>query len=596
MRCLSSARLVFASFARPLSLLRRYRATMLAGAVCPPIVAILGLVVTQQLAATIDALRQAGNAGAPAFDLDGTCLFLIGVGLAIAVLRFVARQLLIDVSRCVERDLKNALLAHLQRLPVQFFDRAGTGDLVSRLTQDVELVRFMLGPAVLYGSSAVVLIPGALSMMAMLSPLLTAAIAAAFVLLLWSSRRLMPKLQDASQKVQEAIGAVSDRALEDFMGIRVLLAFGRARAENARMTLLSQRYLDENVKLTRLRALYNLFIHVSTDCVTLAVLVVGGYEVMRGGLTTGQMFQFLLLLGLLSWPLIAMGWIMSTYPRAKAAMVRIEEIFGQELEPGARPAPPGPTALRGDVDVRGLTFTYAGRQTPALQDVSFSLRAGEKLGLVGPVGGGKSTILALLLRLYDPPPGSMFVDGIDVLELDPRVLRRTFAVAPQDPFLFSDTVEGNVRFGARDPREQSEVDAAVRVAALDQDLPDLSDGLATVVGERGVTLSGGQKQRLSLARALHADRATLVLDDTLSAVDHVTERRILQALNEQRRGRTCIVASHRLSVIADADQILLLDGGKVAQRGTHRSLLALPGPYARYHRLQTESQALEDDV
>lgn len=577
-------------------MLRPYRGALIVGALCPPMVAGLALLVTHQLAHALDALRPAD--GETGFDLDRACLTLLGLGVAIAVLRFLARLLLVQVSRNLERDLKNALLAHLQRLPVTFFDRAGTGDLVSRLTQDVELVRFMCGPAVLYGTSALVIVPGALTVMSTLSPLLTLAIAAAFVILLLSSRRLMPRLQQASKRVQEAIGAISDRALEDFMGIRLVLTFGRGRHESARLATLSQHYLEENVKLTRLRALYNLFIHVSTDCVTLAVLVVGGYEVLHGNLTTGRLFQFLLLLGLLTWPLIAVGWIFATYPRAKAAMVRIEEVFAHELEPGAQPAraPDDVAVLRGDLEVRNLTFSYAGRPTPALRDVSFRLRAGQKLGLVGPVGSGKSTILALLLRLYDPPAGTIFVDGHDILDLDPRALRRTFAVAPQDPFLFSDTIEANVRFGAPDGVEDRRVHDAVHTSALDQDLPDLRHGLATVVGERGVILSGGQKQRVSLARALCAERATLVLDDTLSAVDHATERRIVDRLAAARRGRTAIVASHRLSAIADADHILVLDDGCVVQRGTHGSLLTQPGPYARYHRLQVESEAFESEA
>ncbi|HLU38813.1 MAG TPA: ABC transporter ATP-binding protein [Planctomycetota bacterium] len=582
---------MLAPFRRPLRLLRPYRWTMVAGALCPPTTAALGILLTDRIAAVLGALQEGGDG----FDLDGACLVLLAIGLGIAVLRFLARNLLIQVSRRVERDLKDSLLAHLQRLPIAFFDRAGTGDLVSRMTQDVEVVRFMLGPAVLYGTSALVVVPGVLTVMATLSPLLTGAITVAFALLLLSSRRLMPRLQDASQRVQQAIGALSDRALEDFLGIRVLLAFGRARAEERRMAGMAERYLTANIDLTRLRALYNLMLHVSSDFVTLAVLVVGGYEVLRGGLTVPELFQFLLLLGMVTWPLIAIGWILSTYPRAKAAMQRIEEIFAHEVEPGARPdaAPGAPTTLRGDLEVRGLTFTYPGRDTPALQDVSFRLRAGEKLGLVGPVGSGKSTLLALLLRLYDPPRGTMFVDGHDILDLDPRVLRRTFAVAPQDPFLFSDTVEANVRFAAPDGATGEHVHGAVRVAALDQDLADLHAGLATVIGERGVTLSGGQKQRLSLARALFANRQALVLDDTLSAVDHATERRILAQLDRERRGRTALVASHRLSAIRDADRILVLEAGRVVQQGDHESLIREPGPYQRYHRLQTESDALE---
>lgn len=580
-------------------MLRPYRGRLAAGALCPPIVAGLSLWVASGFAAAVDTLGRlpATDSESAAAGLARQCWWLLAAGVVIALLRFVARHLLIEVSRNLERDLKSATLAHLQRLPMAWFDRAGTGDLISRLTQDVELVRFMVGPAVLYGASAVVVVPGTLVMMSTLSPLLTTAIAVAFATLLWSSRRLLPKLEDASEKVQEAIGAVSDRALEDFMGVRLVLSFGRAAAENARLAALSQHYLDENVKLTRLRALYNLLIHVSTDCVTLAVLVVGGAQVLSGALSTGQMFEFLLLLGLVSWPLIALGWILATYPRAKAAMARIEEIFAQELEPGARaPAATGASlTLRGDLEVRNLTFTYSGRSSPALQDVSLRLPAGQKLGLVGQVGSGKSTLFALLLRLYDPPRGTVFVDGHDVLDLDAVALRRTFAVAPQDPFLFSDTIAENVRFGATEQLPQQALELAVHCAALEQDLPALPRGLDTVVGERGVTLSGGQKQRTSLARALAADRPALVLDDTLSAVDHATERRILERLPRHRAGRTMLVASHRLSAIADADLIVVLDGGRVVQSGTHAQLAGAPGIYRRFHLLQTETEAMEVD-
>src|SRR5690606_5672284 len=252
---------VLAPFRRPLRLLRPYRWTMVAGALCPPTTAALGILLTDRIAAVLGALQEGGDG----CDLDGACLVLLAIGLGIAVLRFLARNLLIQVSRRVERDLKDSLLAHLQRLPIAFFDRAGTGDLVSRMTQDVEVVRFMLGPAVLYGTSALVVVPGVLTVMATLSPLLTGAITVAFALLLLSSRRLMPRLQDASQRVQQAIGALSDRALEDFLGIRVLLAFGRARAEERRMAGMAERYLTANIDLTRLRALYNLMLHVSSD-------------------------------------------------------------------------------------------------------------------------------------------------------------------------------------------------------------------------------------------------------------------------------------------------------------------------------------------
>ncbi len=576
-------------------MLRPYRREVVLGAVCPPLVGLLSLQVTAWIGGALDALGRLGEGGT--FDPAGTCLALVAAGVGIAVLRFFARHLLIQTSRHFEADLKRDLVAHLQRLPLPYFDKAGTGDLISRLTQDVELVRFMVGPAVLYGASAIVVIPGAAWLMASLSPMLAGSILVAFLAMFLSARRIMPRIQAASTQVQEAIGAISDRSMEAFAGIRVLMTFARARAENRRLDDLSQHYLERNIALTRLRALYNLLIHVATDVVTLAVLVVGGLEVLGGRLSTGQLFQFLLLLGLLTWPLIAIGWIMVTFPRAKAALLRIEEVFAQPLEPGAAgPDPATLLPLRGDLEVRGLTFRHASRERDALVDVSFSLRAGEKLGLVGAVGSGKSTLLALLLRLYEPPRGTIFLDGRDVLDLDARQVRRAFAVAPQDPFLFSDTIDANIRFGAPAAIELDERDAAVTTAALDQDLPELRDGIDTIVGERGVTLSGGQKQRVSLARALASDRSVLVLDDTLSAVDHATERRILSQLETARGGRTALVATHRLSAVADADLILVLDDGRVAQRGAHHALVAQPGQYRRFHRLQAAAEALEGEA
>jgi ABC-type multidrug transport system fused ATPase/permease subunit len=332
----------------------------------------------------------------------------------------------------------------------------------------------------------------------------------------------------------------------------------------------------------------NAITHSTTGAVSLGVLAVGGYEVIQGTLTVGQLFQFTQYLMLLMFPLEILGWTLATMPRAFAAANRIEEIFALTPEPGAGAAP----TLRGDLAVRNLTFTYPGAAKPALVNVSFELRSGDKLGITGPVGCGKSTLLALLLRFYDPPRGTILIDGHDVLDLAPAAIRALFALAPQEPFLFSDTLRANVEFG-RGPTNDADLTAAVRAAALDQDLPQLQHGLDTRVGERGVTLSGGQKQRASLARALLSERPALLLDDTLSAVDPHTERRILDGLEQTRRGRTMIAATHRLSVIADADLILVLEDGAVRERGTHRQLLQQHGLYATAWRRQSEAQALE---
>ncbi len=584
LRPLSSFRSIARAFGRPAALLRRHLALVLVGMAFVPVHAAVSLWMPRLLGNALDNLDGGGSADA----LRQTCWLLLALAVVEAGSRYVSRKTLIDASRNVEEDLKNALVAHLQRLPVAWFDRSRTGDLTSRLTQDVELVRFVMGPLLLHGGSTLCLLPAGMWLMATMNVPVTLASLGVFGVLFVGMRVLMPRLHRWSKKSQEAIGEVSQRAQEDFAGIRVVQQFGIVARERAAMATRNRRYLLANLRLTRLRSLLNAMSHSTSGVVMLGVLLVGGHEVIAGDITVGQLFQFLGYLALLTFPLEILGWTLATLPRAFAAGIRIEELFEVAPESDAGAAPP----LRGQLRVERLTFTYPGSQNPALQDVSFRLEPGQKLGLAGPVGSGKSTLLALLMRFYDPPRGTMFVDDHDVLDLSPRALRELFALAPQEPFLFSDTVAANVGFaGDADPLD--EIDAAVTAAALDQDLPQLHLGLQTIVGERGVTLSGGQRQRVSLARALLSDRPGLLLDDTLSAVDPVTERRILRGLDSQRRGRTLLVASHRLSVLQDADLILVLERGHVREHGDHRRLMSQGGLYAQAFRRQSEAAALE---
>ncbi|MBL8728858.1 MAG: ABC transporter ATP-binding protein [Planctomycetes bacterium] len=581
---MSTLRSIARAFGRPASLLRRHLVLVLVGMAFVPVHAAVSLWMPRLLGNALDQLSAGGTTDA----LRQTCWLLLVLAVVEAGSRYVSRKTLIDASRNVEEDLKNDLVAHLQRLPVAWFDRSRTGDVTSRLTQDVELVRFVMGPLLLHGGSTICLLPAGTWLMASMDLPVTLASLGVFGVLFVAMRVLMPRLHRWSKKSQEAIGEVSQRAQEDFAGIRVVQQFGIGARERAAMATRNRRYLLANLRLTRLRALLNAMSHSTSGVVMLGVLLVGGHQVIAGDITVGQLFQFLGYLALLTFPLEILGWTLATLPRAHAAGIRIEELFEVEPEPDTGASP----ELQGRVRVEHLTFTYPGSTRPALQDVSFTLAPGQKLGLAGPVGSGKSTLLSLLLRFYDPPRGAVFVDDHDVLDLSPRALRALFALAPQEPFLFSDTVAANVGFAA-DADLTFELDAAVAAAALDQDLPQLHLGLQTIVGERGVTLSGGQRQRVSLARALHSDRPGLMLDDTLSAVDPVTERRILRGLHEQRRGRTLLVASHRLSVLQDADRILVLDGGRVLEQGDHHDLMARNGLYAQAFRRQSEAAALE---
>lgn len=583
LRRLSWLRPLRRAFGRPTALLARHWRRVAIGCALVPAHAAVMLWMPRLLGDALDAMAAGGDPAA----LAATCKLLLVLAVAEAATRYVSRQTLVDASRYVERDLKDALVAHLQRLPMPWYDRARTGDVTSRLTQDVELVRFVMGPLLLHGGSALCLLPAGLWLMLGMDVPVTLASLGGFAVLFLTMRLLVPKLHGWSKKSQEAIAEVSQRAQEDFAGIRVVQQFGLVARERAAMATRNRRYLLANLRQTRLRALMHALTHSTSGMVMLGVLAVGGWQVIEGAITVGQLFQFTGYLGLMTFPLEILGWTVATLPRAYAAGIRIAELFEEQPEPDAG----DDAALRGDLRADGLTFTYPGANQPALADVSFALPAGGKLGLVGGVGSGKSTLLALLLRYYDAPRGTLQVDGRDVLDLRPSALRRLFAYAPQEPFLFSDTVAANVAF-ARDGASAAEIDAAVAAAALDQDLPALKDGLATVVGERGVTLSGGQKQRVALARALLSDRPALLLDDTLSAVDPTTEARILRGLAARRGGRTMVIATHRLSVVADADLILVLDRGRVVERGTHRELLAHGGRYAAAWRLQTEAEAL----
>ena len=565
-------------------MLRRRTGLVVVGTLLIPVHAAVSLWMPRLLGDALDGLKSGGTAD----SLRSTCWLLLVLAVVECASRYVSRRTLIDASRHVEEDLKNDVIAHLQRLPIAWYDRSRTGDVVSRLTQDVELVRFVMGPLLLHGGSTLCLLPAGMWLMLSMDLPVTLASFGVFGLLFVAMRVLLPRLHAWSKKSQEAIAEISQRAQEDFAGIRVVQQFGAATRERAAMATKNRRYLLVNLRLVRLRALLNAMSHSTSGVVMLGVLLVGGHQVIAGAITIGQLFQFTGYVALLTFPLEILGWTLATLPRAYAAGIRIAEIFEVAPETSAGSSP----ALRGHLRVAGLTFTYPGALRPALADVSFELEPGRKLGLVGPVGSGKSTLLALLMRFYDPPRGTIFVDGHDVLDLAPHCLRQLFALASQEPFLFSDTVHANVAF-SRDASQATSVDAAVEAAALDQDLPQLVEGLATIVGERGVTLSGGQKQRVALARALLSERPGLLLDDTISAVDPVTERRILNGLEQERRGRTMLVASHRLSVLTAADLILVLENGRVRERGDHQSLLARRGLYASAFRRQSEAAALE---
>ncbi|MDH3591792.1 MAG: ABC transporter ATP-binding protein/permease [Planctomycetota bacterium] len=508
------------------------------------------------------------------------------ITLAAGVLFFFKRYLIVGVSRRVEADLRRDLFRHIQRLPMRFFHRTRTGDLMSRATSDLDSARMAIGPAIMYLVDSLLRFTGALIIMLSVDAEITLY---ALMPLLGIGAGLFffaPRIQRAARAVQDQLAAISARSQESFAGGRVVKTFATEDRERAELDALGRDYLEANVNLSRIRGLTTSWVVGMGAMAMVLILWVGGQRVLAGEFDIASLLLFNSYQVMLIWPMMAFGWVLAMVQRGAAGVDRIAEVLDCEIESeGAVDA-----SLEGAIEFKKLDFSYdEGR--PVLRDVSVAVPAGTTLGIVGPTGSGKSTFASLLPRLYDPPRGTVFLDRIDVLDLPLAALRRAVAVVPQEAFLFSATIGENVAFGRPDI-DPAELDAAVHDAHLVHDVDALPDGLDTRVGERGVTLSGGQKQRAALARAIAANARVLVLDDALSAVDTQTEATILENLRRVRRGRTVVLIAHRVSALREADRILYVKNGAIVESGTHEELLARDGEYARLAR----TQALEAEI
>jgi ABC-type multidrug transport system fused ATPase/permease subunit len=507
---------------------------------------------------------------------DGSDLWPLGLAVAAAgVLRLVfsvARRLVAGrVSLGVEYDLRNTMYEHLQSLELAFFDSQQTGQLMSRATVDLQLVRFFLGYGLIWLVQSALTIVIAAAVMIVVDPFLAVVALAPTPWVIWIAFRYGQRNRPATQEVQQRIAELTAEAEENIGGVRVVKAFAQEPNQLRRFSRAVARVFDQSMVSTRLRAFYSPFIGFLPQLGLAALLLVGGRQTINGAITVGEFIAFYGYVLMLTGPMRGLGMALGMAQRAVAAGTRVFELLDRAPQlvaaPDAQPLPPG----GGRVELRGVTFGYDGGE-PVLRDIDLDVEAGRTVALVGPTGSGKTTLVMLIPRLYDVDRGSVLVDGVDVRQLDPASLRREVAVVSDDAFLFSATLGENIAY-ARPEATEDEVRAAADRAGLAELIDSLPDGLATLVGERGLTLSGGQRQRVAIARALLAEPRILILDDATSSVDATTESRIKAALLEVMEGRTTFVIAHRLSTIALADEVVVLEDGEIAARGTHEDLL-----------------------
>lgn len=531
------------------------------------------------------------TAGVSRSKLLGYGGLLLGVALTRAAFLFFQRRLMALAARNLEYDLSFDFYAHLQRLPLQFFERHRTGDLMTRATSDLAAVRVIVGTVILYSTNTVFATALILPLMMSISWRLTLASFAALPLVAIATRVMATRLHDESGRVQEHTSLVASQAQESFSGVRVVRAYRQERAEVESFRRVNGDLVKRNVKLIHLTAAYYPILRFLVALGFLGAFWYGGSLTLRNEISVGQFVQFTLYLEALVMPLHEFGWVVSLYQRGMASMGRIHEIMSAEPAAGAAAGGGRADEIKGEIELRGLTFTYPGEAEPALRDINLRVRPGQTVAFVGGVGAGKSTLLSLVPRMYEAGSAQLFIDGEPADEIPLDALRSAIGYVPQETFLFSMTIGENIAWGAAGASRE-EVERAAAEAGLADDIDEFPQGYETLVGERGVALSGGQRQRTAIARALIRRPRILILDDALSSVDTQTEARILSQLRRVRAGLTNLISSHRLSTIRDADLIVLLEDRQVAEVGSHEELMAKGGAYARLYARQILEEEL----
>jgi ATP-binding cassette subfamily B protein len=577
----------------------KYRRGLALGAVTVLFNSGFGILSPQVIGHAVDSIRL----GVTRDKLLFLAALLIAVALAKGIFQFLTRWIVIGISRDIEFDLRNDLFRHLESLSYSFYQRTRTGDIMARATNDLNAVRMLLGPAIMYTANTLVFTAGALIFMFQISPRLTLYAFLPLPLVSIIIQYFGRRIQERFERIQAMFSDISARAQENFSGVRVVRAYVQEKAEIENFEGANREYIRRSLFLVRLMGMLWPTLGTILGLSGVLVLWLGGREVVYGHITLGKFVAFNTYMVMLTWPIISLGWVINIFQRGSASMGRINEIL--QVKPDiadAAPKLPPAQEIRGEIEFRDLNFSYGATQqtgngsaggvgVPVLSDLNLRIPAGSSLAVVGPTGSGKTTLVSLIPRIYDAPYGTVLLDGRPLPDYPLELLRHKIGFVPQETFLFSDTIRENIAFGAEDATDQ-EVISAAEGASIGGDVEAFPEKFGTMVGERGITLSGGQKQRTAIARAIIRDPRILILDDALSSVDTYTEEKILNHLREVMSGCTTIFISHRVSTVRNADRIAVLHGGRIVEFGTHDELIARNGYYTDLYN----KQLLEEEL
>ena len=573
---------------------RKYRRSYLLGTICIFLTNGIWILFPQVIRRAVDDL----NLGVTRHKLVTYALLLLAVAAGKGIFQFLTRWVVIGVSREIEFDLRNDLFRHLESLSYSYYQRTRTGDIMARATNDLNAVRMLLGPAIMYSANTIVFTAGALAFMLSISPKLTLYAFLPLPIVSITIQYFGRKIHERFERIQAMFSDISARAQENFSGVRVVRAYVQEEAEIAAFETANQEYIKRSLKLVRLMGMLWPTLETMLGLAIVLVLWLGGREVISHRMTVGEFVAFNTYMVQLTWPIIALGWVINIFQRGTASMRRINEILTEkpEIEDSEKVKNSTSetlvaTQLRGEIEFRNLNFSY--NSTPVLRDINLRIPAGSSLAIVGPTGSGKTTLVSLIPRIYEAETGSVLIDGIPVREYPLATLRRNLGFVPQETFLFSETVRENIAFGKEDASDE-DVRSAARAASIAEDIEGFPEQYKTIVGERGITLSGGQKQRTAIARAIIRNPRILILDDALSSVDTHTEDKILNHLREIMQGRTTIFISHRVSTVRNADRIAVLHNGRIVELGTHDELVAKDGYYTDLYNKQLLEEELAE--